>query len=996
MIPQNITKEHILKAIEEIDIGGVEKGRHSSTYDLVFKGEKYPPKLILSIANKYANGSELEAKSFPGGVGTPAFQLLEKEGFEIIRKEDPIKSLIERYKLLITKTEMKDEIYKWELLSQYGGRPDTNAVDFHQEVKGLKFKNLIYGISGAVLNHLAKDKTEALREVFKNLFDETQGLTERVKVFNKDTLKIYREVNKTHKHHQDERSIATYLTFHNSKEYTFYKSSFYKKYCKKLKIKEAKVNEKYTHYLSLIEELVESYIKPDIELINQVKRYIPDVYDSGNLKLLAQDILYQMLDNKSETDYWIFQGNPNDFDIKTALREEILTDWTVSAHKEKIKIGDKVILWITGSESGCYALAEVTAEPYEKETSPDDHLWKKESKAKLKADIKITHNLVDSPILKASMEDLKELKKLKAGNQGTNFSATEEEYKTILNLTSNTNSFTETKNKFPLTVFNNYIEFLRKIHSELRLKPNDERIVYSVLKNRLNFTVGQRYCLNLYLSGAKGTYGVISSSQLTDKSEPYEGTPKAFYSYYDDFAPNNDVWNSIIDGISNQLDKTNKSSYTRYNNTDFENYVFNIQATIRPIKKPMNFPLNQILYGPPGTGKTYNTILKAAEIISNKKIDSYDEALKIFNDNLHNRIEFITFHQNYSYEDFIQGLRPDTEDESEQLKFKKSDGVFKKIADKALENSIESEKAPEEIKKLLAFNKALEDFKDQIIETEDNFPINNTAYITEVEDDAFRYTGDRWKSYTNGLRMKFSDLQELYRNKVENRKDIKNLTSISASARGDSTYYLLVYKQILKLISLKVERTIKVAKQNYVIIIDEINRANISRVFGELITLIEPDKRHGGKVPLTAKLPSGDKFIVPSNLYIIGTMNTADKSIALLDIALRRRFEFEPMYPKYKEDGIDLKDENILKSINESIIADKGHDFQIGHSYFMDSKEDSYDFKRRMNVKVIPLLLEYFMNDSDAVHQIISKALNGTNYKLNKKSWPLRITDESN
>ena len=121
-------------------------------------------------------------------------------------------------------------------------------------------------------------------------------------------------------------------------------------------------------------------------------------------------------------------------------------------------------------------------------------------------------------------------------------------------------------------------------------------------------------------------------------------------------------------------------------------------------------------------------------------------------------------------------------------------------------------------------------------------------------------------------------------------------------------------------------------------------------------------------------------------------MNTADKSIALLDIALRRRFEFESMYPKYSEDGLDVKDENILKSINQSIISDKGHDFQIGHSYFMDSKEDPYDFEKRMNVKVVPLLLEYFMNDSKAVTEILNKALAKTDFLIEEKSWPLKIT----
>jgi 5-methylcytosine-specific restriction endonuclease McrBC GTP-binding regulatory subunit McrB len=178
--------------------------------------------------------------------------------------------------------------------------------------------------------------------------------------------------------------------------------------------------------------------------------------------------------------------------------------------------------------------------------------------------------------------------------------------------------------------------------------------------------------------------------------------------------------------------------------------------------------------------------------------------------------------------------------------------------------------------------------------------------------------------------------------------------------------------------------TKSVEEQNYVIIIDEIKRENISRVFGELITLIEKDKRFGGAIPLTATLPSGEKFIVPSNLYIIGTMNTADKSIALLDIALRRRFEFVAMYPKYELENSDLEinDTEILKKLNKEIISRKGYDFTIGHSYFMGA---DYNLKNTIDTKVIPLLLEYFMNDFEEVKKIIQAA------GLVIDGWPMKL-----
>lgn len=394
----------------------------------------------------------------------------------------------------------------------------------------------------------------------------------------------------------------------------------------------------------------------------------------------------------------------------------------------------------------------------------------------------------------------------------------------------------------------------------------------------------------------------------------------------------------------------------------------------------MNFTLNTILYGPPGTGKTYNTVLRAAEILENRKIDSYDEALEIFKVNLHGQIEFITFHQNYSYEDFIQGLRPDTENDKE-LTFERKDGVFKDISDRALKN-IKASEQPPIVKK--TFEETFNEFVNPLVEgevEEIEVKMKKVSYfITAITNKSIEF---RKTSGGTEHTLSISTLRKMY--------DAESVLDI----QGLSSYYSPLLDELLKIGKDSSGKKEIIQRKNYVIIIDEINRANISRVFGELITLIEPDKRSHGKIPMEAKLPSGDTFIVPSNLYIIGTMNTADKSIALLDIALRRRFEFEPMYPKYSEDGLNVNDEAVLKNINESIISDKGHDFQIGHSYFMDSKEDPYDFERRMNVKVIPLLLEYFMNDAKAVTQIVSRALSNTQYSIDEKTWPLKITEKN-
>ena len=433
-------------------------------------------------------------------------------------------------------------------------------------------------------------------------------------------------------------------------------------------------------------------------------------------------------------------------------------------------------------------------------------------------------------------------------------------------------------------------------------------------------------------------------------------------------------------------DITHDATEDKNYNTYYERLLGIMQANgTMPSTTPIKYPLNSIFYGPPGTGKTYNTVRRAAELIEERSIEDYSEALQVFNKHLHKRIEFITFHQNYSYEDFIQGLRPDT-NSGGQLSFEKRDGIFKVIADRALKNVVESRKAPAERSLEMKFDAALELFIDALSENDGIFQITENCQVYEVEDDAFRYKGDNWNRHSGGIRMKFSDLKEFYLQDVKNRRQIKDLQNISALAKQHATYYFGVYEAIRKYVAKSNPEAIPSQTiQNYVLIIDEINRANISRVFGELITLIEPDKRDGAKTAMKVSLPSGDSFTVPGNLYIIGTMNTADKSIALLDIALRRRFEFEPMYPKYDLPHATVYDADVLKKINARIIQTKGHDFQIGHAYFMGVEET---LVQRMNGKVIPLLLEYYMNDTNEVKNILRSA----DLIINDEAWPLQIT----
>ncbi len=479
-----------------------------------------------------------------------------------------------------------------------------------------------------------------------------------------------------------------------------------------------------------------------------------------------------------------------------------------------------------------------------------------------------------------------------------------------------------------------------------------------------------------------------------------------------EISPDDFDFNKMIQNFRDNIDQvlkdtSEKTRETQSNDTDEldnKEEEVNMHENVESINLE-KYPLNQILYGPPGTGKTYSTVLLASNIIASLEgqkfsESDYDKALRLYRSSLGNQIEFITFHQNYSYEDFVQGLRPDLDNTESNLQFVKTDGLFKIIADRARNNLIDSQKDIKQLSQEELFYKAVDIFTHRIsdVDEETLFKINESAYINAIDKDAFRFKWYNSQHHINGLRMKFKDLLVYYTNNITTRKDVLNykeeLSSLSVS---HSTYYLIVTNEIRKVakgINAKEFQPVRAKKKNYVLIIDEINRANISRVFGELITLVEPDKRLGNNYSMEVKLPLGDKFSVPNNLYIIGTMNTADKSIALLDIALRRRFEFVSMYPDYAIIGV--KEVEFLKALNQRIIKTRGYDYQIGHSYFMG---DNFNFLKVMNSKVIPLMQEYYMNNYQEVSKIISDTLfliYDFKYKIAENIFPLQIVENEN
>ena len=363
-----------------------------------------------------------------------------------------------------------------------------------------------------------------------------------------------------------------------------------------------------------------------------------------------------------------------------------------------------------------------------------------------------------------------------------------------------------------------------------------------------------------------------------------------------------------------------------------------------------------ILQGAPGTGKTYSTAEIAVNLIDGKISDDRKEVMKRYNELIKsNQIFFTTFHQSMDYEEFVEGYKPISNDGN--IVYDVKDGIFKKAckySSTAGNNKNNIEDVWNEFQnKLIEENIRFDEKNNNIGKLTLKTKTGLDFYLTTDDNGYVRYkpasqVGDNWRYIRAAL---FG----LYFNKYK--------SALSY------TEPLLDYLKENYNLSEPIENN----ENPVVLIIDEINRGNIAKIFGELITLLEADKRKNADNEIEVKLPySKEIFSVPSNLYIIGTMNTTDRSIGYIDYALRRRFAFititsdrEKIESFYNDKNSNCKDnalnlfDNVEKIIKENLNEEfEFDDIMIGHSYFMAEKEE--ELKRKLEYEIKPLLLEYY------------------------------------
>lgn len=876
--------------------------------------------------------------------------------FKIVDKEldDPIIKLIEKYKGLIRLDNSK-EIYKWELLERFKGRPDTKSENFLEEITEIEYTNLVYHNAIGVRNHILTEYPSEYRNALQKLFNEELSLDDRISDFQSDVLLLYRNMNDKHGHHHDERTISTFLTFKYPNKYTFYKNSIYKAYCELLNIKTEKKDKKFIHYLELINNLIENYIVKDDELLILKNNFITDdVFQDENHLILAQDILFQTLEAKVNEDesikdttskhYWLYQpgedakywenflneniiglgwnelGDLSKYDSKQDIVQELQSIYDTDSSKKNdstanwdfynnMQIGDIVI--VKKGKRKLLGYGEVISE-YKYDTNRNDYSSIRKVKWLLTGEWELDFDLVT---------------------------------KTLTNITQYDSDISKGQK---------YYEYLLSIiNNKPKMKENK---IIDLLK----------YKKQIILQGPPGT-GKTREAKKIAKSLIFENENSVQLKEY--WLTKEVLLKYIYQGFK-ILDNEGKVILEIRNLRDNDIYFVKDKFIkgyryYHSIQKDFSLEFNKKIKE--GQGYVLSGDILVDYLLNKIRLDELEiKNLNNLEIDTSDQFKIIQFHASYTYEDFVRGIVSKPNEDGDGIVYEAENKVLATFAKKALDNYLASKNQNAKTPNKPVFEAFLEHIKEEIAQSElHKFNITDAVYLFSADETRFKYKGDNWVAHNKGLNMKFSELKKIIDSGATERQDIKKMSDLEELTRQHATYFIKLVEKFYhfeKSYKLEIPQTNDIPLKNFVLIIDEINRANLSSVLGELIYALE---YRGDAVESMYEVGGENKLILPPNLYIIGTMNTADRSVGHIDYAIRRRFAFVDVLPKdlSNEEGIDF-DSDLFHQVASLFDTNLSPEFekkdvQLGHSYFIDKTAEGGAMHVRLDYEIKPILLEY-------------------------------------
>lgn len=882
-----------------------------------------------------------------------------------------------------------EELYKWKLVTDQIGHPDVNAVDFAKEINSLSLKNLCYSTQTTAIRYFAKYEPEEYRKTFVGLFDENIGLQERIDKFISDCRELWDDKIK-HNFTQktsamcDERLISCFLTLKDPTKYTFYKDEVYGSLCNLLGEKKKSAGQKLVHFYELLNKHVIPTVESETALIDSINKEIDAKGYVHSTPLIAQTALWyyaRHVRKNDKTQIWLFLGGKDADDYHF---EEMYNDGTMAlcgwekvgdlgdcddlnsiaerrksvpeyesntthlsamlhAIANEIKEGDIILAKESGAD--IVGMGIVTSDYYfDSESSYGVHcrkvqwthkgLWKCDAILKEYGKAQFPAKALTNVSNTSKYPYIQKIINMIKGDKH------EKQYWLLGHAYGSTNPQI---NRFITEgIWEGHFDENKRVDQRLlalarRIKVGDVILLKSTA------TKGANHDIPFMRIKAVG----LVTDKLIEEQETEYLTLRCNVNYLSTTDKDFDgsVYGSYRQTVHEADDKVKDV-------IEYANSIIN--PTRMPQKKYSKYiellqeNRNLVLTGAPGTGKTYMAQAIAEEMGCSKE-----------------EMCFVQFHPSYDYTDFVEGLRP-IEKADGQMGFERRDGVFKEFCKKAIASGQYNRED---------FLHCWEKLKEIILKSEKPIAIT-IAGIFNI------YLG--WDKELNHLvvadtryfESKFINADSYYYS-YEDLKKIYNDT-VSYQDFSGNCFQVEYGKVIIKYMEehLDLDKCLSPvsSKKPFVFIIDEINRGEASKIFGELFYAIDPGYR--GKTYVRVKtqyqnlVPDTDMFAegfsVPENVYILATMNDIDRSVESMDFAMRRRFTWKEVTPADTQDMLDTltcatEAKAVMARLNDAIADTEGLGaaYMIGPSYFLKLAEKNSNFDKLWTMNIEPLLREY-------------------------------------